>query len=54
MDNTKYVGITSPETNEPYEKEATEANRKLVEGKEVKLEFLTNAKTFLDRRSQGS
>ncbi len=35
----RYVGITSPETNEPYEKEATEANRKLVEGKEVKLEY---------------
>lgn len=33
------MGITSPETNEPYEKEATEANRKLVEGKEVKLEY---------------
>lgn len=35
----RYVGITSPETNEPYEKEATEANRKLVEGKEVTLEY---------------
>ncbi len=35
----RYVGITSPEINEPYEKEATEANRKLVEGKEVKLEY---------------
>lgn len=35
----RYVGITSPETNEPFEKEATEANRKLVEGKEVKLEY---------------
>ena len=35
----RYVGITSPETNEPYEKEATEANRKLVEGKEIKLEY---------------
>lgn len=35
----RYVGITSPENNEPFEKEATEANRKLVEGKEVKLEY---------------
>ncbi|MDD5147175.1 MAG: thermonuclease family protein [Candidatus Daviesbacteria bacterium] len=35
----RYVGITSPETNEPFEKEATEANRKLVEGKEIKLEY---------------
>lgn len=35
----RYVGITSPETNEPFEKEATEANRKLVEGKTVKLEY---------------
>jgi len=35
----RYVGTTSPETGEPFEKEATEANRKLVEGKTVKLEF---------------
>lgn len=35
----RYVGITSPETNEPFEKEATEANKKLVEGKTVKLEY---------------
>jgi len=35
----RYVGITSPETNEPFEKEAAEANRKLVEGKTVKLEY---------------
>lgn len=35
----RYVGITSPETNEPFEKESTEANRKLVEGKEVELEY---------------
>src|SRR3989338_417097 len=32
-DIVRYVGITSPETGEPFEKEATEANRKLVEGK---------------------
>jgi len=35
----RYVGITSPETGEPFEKEATEANRKLVEGNTVKLEY---------------
>jgi len=35
----RYVGITSPETGEPFEKEATEANKKLVEGKTVKLEY---------------
>lgn len=35
----RYVGITSPETGEPFENEATEANRKLVEGKTVKLEY---------------
>ena len=38
-DIVRYVGITSPETGEPFEKEATEANRKLVEGKEVELEY---------------
>ena len=35
----RYVGITSPETNEPFEKEATEENKKLVEGKIVTLEY---------------
>lgn len=35
----RYVGITAPETGEPFEKESTEANRKLVEGKEIKLEY---------------
>ena len=29
----------SPETNEPFEKEATEENKKLVEGKTVTLEY---------------
>ncbi len=46
-DIVRYVGITSPETGEPFEKEATEANRKLVEGekspvdssREVTLEY---------------
>lgn len=35
----RYVGITAPETGEPYEKEATEVNRKLVEGKTVRLVY---------------
>ncbi len=35
----RYVGITSPETGEPFEKEATEANRKLVEGKIVNPKY---------------
>lgn len=35
----RYVGITCPEDNEPFDKESTEANRKLVEGKEIKLEY---------------
>lgn len=35
----RYVGITAPENNEPFEKESTEENRKLVEGKTVYLEY---------------
>ncbi len=35
----RYVGITSPENNEPFEKESTEENRKQVEGKTVSLEY---------------
>lgn len=35
----RYIGITCPEENEPFDKESTEANRKLVEGKEVTLEY---------------
>ena len=35
----RYVGITAPENNEPFEKEATEENKKLVEGKIVSLEY---------------
>lgn len=35
----RYIGITAPENNESFEKEATKANRKLVEGKTVKLEY---------------
>lgn len=35
----RYVGITAPENNEPFEKESTDENRKLVEGKTVNLEY---------------
>lgn len=35
----RYVGITAPETGEVFEKESTELNRSLVEGKEIKLEY---------------
>jgi len=35
----RYVGMTAPETGESFEKESTELNRRLVEGKEIKLEY---------------
>ncbi len=41
----RYIGVDTPETHhpmrgvEPYGKEASEANRKLVDGKKVTLEF---------------
>ena len=35
----RFVGITAPENNEPFEKESTEENKKLVEGKTVTLEY---------------
>ncbi len=35
----RYVGITSPESNQPFDKESTEFNRNLVEGKQVSLEY---------------
>lgn len=35
----RYIGINTPERDQPYYKEATETNRQLVEGKEVQLEF---------------
>src|SRR3989344_7629531 len=35
----RYVGMTAPETGEAFEKEATELNRQLVEGEEIKLEY---------------
>jgi micrococcal nuclease len=38
-ETVRYVGIDTPEKSEPYFEEAKEANRKLVEGKRVTLEF---------------
>lgn len=38
----RYLGIDSPEKDEPLGEEATEANRVLVEGKLIRLEYDTN------------
>jgi len=35
----RYIGIDTPERGKPGYKEATEANRKLVEGKKVRLKY---------------
>lgn len=35
----RYVGITTPERNEPFWQEATDENKKLVINKKVKLEY---------------
>lgn len=35
----RYIGINTPERNQPYYQEATDANRQLVENREVQLEF---------------
>lgn len=42
-DGTKvrYIGLNTPERDRPFYEEATDANRKLVEGREVRLEFDT-------------
>ena len=40
----RYIGINTPERNQPYYKEATEANLQLVGGKDIQLEF--DAETF--------
>jgi micrococcal nuclease len=42
-DGTKvrYIGLNTPERDRPFYEEATEANRKLVENQEVRLEFDT-------------
>jgi micrococcal nuclease len=34
----RYIGINTPERDQPYYQEATEANRQLVDGKDVQLE----------------
>jgi len=44
-EKVRYIGINTPETKHPtkgvehFGKEASEANRKLVDGKTVRLEF---------------
>ena len=35
----RYIGLNTPERDRPFYEEATEANRKLVEGREVRLEL---------------
>lgn len=35
----RYTGITAPEEDEAFAEEATELNKQLVEGKEIKLEY---------------
>lgn len=40
----RYIGINTPERDQPYYNEALEVNRRLVEGKTVRLEF--DADTF--------
>jgi micrococcal nuclease len=35
----RYIGINTPERDQPYYQEATEANRQLVDGKDIQLEF---------------
>jgi micrococcal nuclease len=36
--HVRYIGVDSPETDEYYYTDATQMNRKLVEGKQVRLE----------------
>ncbi|MCB0197916.1 MAG: thermonuclease family protein [Anaerolineae bacterium] len=35
----RYIGINTPERGQPYYNEASEANRQLVDGRQVQLEF---------------
>lgn len=35
----RYVGINAPDNGQSFEEEATDFNKKLVEGKKVKLEY---------------
>lgn len=45
----RYIGINTPERGEPYYEEAKEANRRLVDGKEVKLGFDEEEKDRYER-----
>jgi micrococcal nuclease len=45
----RYIGINTPEKGEPYYEEAKEANRRLVEGKDVKLELDEQEKDLYGR-----
>jgi micrococcal nuclease len=47
--NVRYIGINTPEKGEPYYEEATEANRSLVEGKNVRLELDEEEKDLYGR-----
>jgi len=38
-EEVRYIGIDAPEKSQPYFEEAKEANRKMVEGKKVTLEY---------------
>lgn len=35
----RYVGINAPDNGQPFEEESTDFNKKLIEGKKVKLEY---------------
>lgn len=45
----RYTGINTPERGEPYYEEAKEANRRLVEGKKVRLELDEQEKDRYER-----
>lgn len=45
----RYLGINTPESGRPYFTEATNENKKLVDGKEIKLEFDVQTKDKYDR-----
>jgi hypothetical protein len=38
-EEVRYIGVDAPEKSQPYFEEAKEANRKMVEGKKVTLEY---------------
>ena len=45
----RYLGINAPEEGDPHAEEATLANRRLVEGKTVRLEFGRSRQDKYDR-----